>query len=95
MILSLMSFKQHFNYILTFQYYSLFVEFPWFPSFRFWAQNENSDIQKIFIFLVFSSQAISNEFCLFLSFIVVNNAITLFNWFFRGFRDFRVFDLAG
>ena len=38
MISSLMSFEQHFNYlwsyILTFQYYGLFVEFTWFPSFR-------------------------------------------------------------
>ena len=34
---------------------------------------------------------------LFLYFVVVDNAITLFNCFFRdfrGFRDFRVFDLA-
>ena len=34
---------------------------------------------------------------LFLYFVVINNAITLFNCFFRdfhGFRDFRVFDLA-
>ena len=33
----------------------------------------------------------------FLYFVVVDNAITLFNYFFRdfrGFRDFRVFDLA-
>ena len=33
---------------------------------------------------------------LFLYFVVVDNAITLFNYFFRdfrGFRDFRVFDL--
>ena len=34
---------------------------------------------------------------LFLYFVLVDNAITLFNWFFRdfrGFRDFRVFGLA-
>ena len=31
---------------------------------------------------------------LFLCFVVVDNAITLFNCFFRDFRDFRVFDLA-
>ena len=35
--------------------------------------------------------------CLFLYFVVVDNRITLFNCFlrdFRGFRDFRVLDLA-
>ena len=35
--------------------------------------------------------------CLFLYFVVVDNTITLFNCFlrdFRGFRDFRVLDLA-
>ena len=34
---------------------------------------------------------------LFLYFVVVDNAVTLFNWFFRDFRSFRdlqVFDLA-
>ena len=39
---SMMSFEPHFNCfwrnILTFQYYGLFVEFPWFPGFRFWVQ---------------------------------------------------------
>ena len=40
MILSLMSFEHHFNcfwsYILILQYYGVFEEFPWFPSFCFW-----------------------------------------------------------
>ena len=35
------------------------------------------------------------DFCVYISlFLVVDNAITLFNYFFRDFRDFRGFDLA-
>ena len=40
--------EQHFNYIFKFQFYGLFVEFPWFPSFRSGhrAKNENPKITK-------------------------------------------------
>ena len=61
MILSLMSFEQHFNcfwsYILTFQYYGLSVEFPWFPSFRFWVglKTKTWKSQKIFFSFFFWS----------------------------------------
>ena len=35
------------------------------------------------------------DFCVYISsFLVVDNAVTLFNYFFRDFRDFRGFDQA-
>ena len=70
-------------------------------AFGYRSQNENPEITENFSFLVFSSQAISNRFLCIYLFLVVDNAITLFNYFFRdfrGFRDirnFRGFDLAG
>ena len=50
---------------------------------------------KIFIFFVFSSKLYRMRFVyLFLYYVVVDNAVTLFNSFFCDFRCFRAFDLA-
>ena len=98
MILSLMSFEQHFNcfwsHILTFQY-SHISEFS-FSGIGVKRKTRKS--RKIFIFLVFSSQLYQMVLeYLFIFFVVVDNTVTLSSCFFRdfcGFRDFRVFDLA-
>ena len=49
------------NYILLFQYYGVFVEFPWFRSFskylfRYRSENENSEIRKNIYFWVYKAQ---------------------------------------
>ena len=68
MIFSLMSFEKHFNcfwsYVFILQYYSVFVEFLWFPSFHFGyrPQNENPEITENLYFWVYKFQIHMNLF---------------------------------
>ena len=67
--------------------------------FGYTAQNENLKItENLYFFSFFLPKLYQIGFVyLFFYFVVVDNAITLFNSFFhdfRGFNDFRIFDLA-
>ena len=99
-----MSFEQYlegfWSYILIFQYFGVFHEFPWFPSFRIWVEGSKwkpGNHQKSlfqFFFLKLYRICFCVSLSLFLSPVFV---IPLFNCYFRDFRDFcdfRVFDLA-
>ena len=81
-ILSLMSFEQHFNcfwiYVLILQYYGAFVEFPWFPSFRFRVlaskRKAGNHGKSLFLGLQ-SSNAYESIFDLYFSFLRVKTKI--------------------
>ena len=60
--IEIMWFKEHFHrfwsYTLIFQYYGVFVKFPWFPSFIFGyrAHKENLEITENLFFLIYKVQ---------------------------------------
>ena len=74
-----------------------------FPDFRVFifgysAQNENPEITENLYFTVFFLKLYQIRFCVCLSlFLLAEFVIPLYNYYFRDFRgfcDFRVFDLA-
>ena len=76
---------------MTFRHFRVFV-------FGYRAQNENSEIMENLYFTVFFLKLYQICFCVCLSlFLLAEFVIPLYNCYFRdfrGFREFRVFDLA-
>ena len=83
--------KLHSHMTVLWCFYRIFV-ISQFSLLSVGLKTKTRKSRKIFNFLVFSCQVISNGSLIL--FLVVDNAITLFNCFFRDFRGFWGFDLA-